>query len=115
MPAGRLRCRHMRPNMTFSEKVVALALAIPPGRVTTYGRLAKRAGGGGMASQSVTGILCKAESRGVKGIPWHRIVYADGRVWLDDRCRAKRLALYRKERILLDAKDRIVGFEGILL
>lgn len=104
----------MLPNL-FSQCVVKLALTIPKGRVTTYGRLAKAAGGGTMASQSITSILCKAERRGVKGISFHRIVYADGRVWMDEKHRRSRLALYKKEGIKLDEKDRIVGFHEVLL
>lgn len=100
---------------TFSERVVKIALMIPPGRVTTYGRIAKAAGGGAMSSQSITNILGKAYMAGQKDIPFHRIVYADGRVWVDDTHRAKRLALYRKEGIRLDAKNRIVDFESVLM
>ncbi len=100
---------------TFSEEVVRLALTIPKGRVTTYGRLAKAAGGGAMASQSITGILWKAHQRGVKGIPWHRIVYADGRVWMNKEHRAERLRLYKKEGIRIDEDDYIVDFQKILL
>jgi methylated-DNA-protein-cysteine methyltransferase related protein len=70
---------HPEKNL-FSERVVKLALSIPKGKVTTYGRLARAAGGGAMASQSITSILCRVEGRGVRGIPWHRIVYSDGRV-----------------------------------
>ena len=44
----------------FSKRVVALALTVPPGRVTTYGALARAAGGGGLAAQSITTILGKA-------------------------------------------------------
>lgn len=100
---------------TFSERVVKIALMIPPGRVTTYGRIAKAAGGGAMSSQSITNILGRAYMAGQKDIPFHRIVYADGRVWVDDAHRAKRLALYRKEGIRLDAKNRIVDFESVLM
>lgn len=99
----------------FSERVVKLALSIPKGRVTTYGRLAWAAGAHPMASQSISGILSKAEERGVRGVPWHRIVYADGRVWLDDKCRKTRLSLYKKEGIKLDEKGKIVNFRDILL
>lgn len=99
---------------TFSERVVKLALSIPPGRVTTYGRIARAAGGGAMASQSITQILGRAWDRGEKDIPWHRIVYADGRIWVDDRHRAERMQLYRKEKIILDTNDRITNFRDIL-
>lgn len=97
--------------MTFSERVVKLALLVPSGKVTTYGRIAKAAGAGPMASQSVTAILGKAFIAGEKNIPFHRIVYADGRVWLDSSHEAKRRALYKKEKILLDEKGRIKDFQ----
>ena len=105
----------MKKRNFFSERVVEMALAIPKGRVTTYGRLARAAGGGAMASQSITSILWKAHLRGVKNIPWHRIVYADGRVWMDKAHRAKRLALYKKEKITLDKDDRIIDFKKKVL
>lgn len=100
--------------LTFSERVVRLALSIPPGRVTTYGRIARAAGGGAMASQSITSILGRAFEAGEKNIPWHRIVYADGRIWVDPEHRTERLKLYQKEKIKLDTRDRIVNFRDIL-
>ena len=98
---------------TFSERVIKIAQLIPPGRVTTYGCIAKAAGGGTMASQSITAILSKAYDAGLKNIPFHRIVYADGRIWIDDKHRTKRLALYKKEGIKLKA-DKIQNFQEIL-
>jgi len=100
---------------TFSERVIKIALAIPEGRVTTYGRIARAAGAGPMASQSITNILGKAYQNGIKNIPFHRIVYADGRVWVSDEYRNKRLALYKKEGIKLDKNNKIVNFRDILL
>lgn len=98
---------------TFSEKVVKVALMIPSGRVTTYGRIAKACGAGPMASQSITAILGKAYNEGNKNIPFHRIVYANGTIWVDEVHRAKRLALYKKEGIKLDG-NKIVNFRDIL-
>jgi methylated-DNA-protein-cysteine methyltransferase-like protein len=95
---------------TFSERVVQLALLIPPGKVTTYGRIAIAAGGGPMASQSITTILGKAAMQGEAGIPFHRIVYADGRVWMDAMHKAKRITLYKKEGISLTNKGIIANF-----
>lgn len=99
---------------TFSERVVELALSIPKGRVTTYGRIAIAAGGGAMASQSITSILGKAWESGEHTIPWHRIVYADGRVWLDEEHKKKRLEFYKKEGIVLDKNNRIENFRDKL-
>lgn len=100
---------------TFSERVVKIALEIPPGRVTTYGRIARAAGSGPMASQSITNILGKAYQNGMKNIPFHRIVYSDGKVWLSGGYKDKRLALYKKEGIKLDKNNRIINFRDILV
>ncbi len=97
----------------FSEKVVKLARMIPKGKVTTYGRIAIASGGGAMASQSITNILGKAYEAGITDIPFHRIVYADGRIWVDDKHRAKRLALYKKEGIELEG-EKIKDFRDKL-
>jgi len=99
---------------TFSERVVELALSIPKGRVTTYGRLARAAGAGPMASQSITSILGKAYDAGKKNIPFHRIVYASGKIWIDDEYRKKRMALYKKEGIEVDKNGRIKNFMDTL-
>ncbi len=99
---------------TFSERVVEIARGVPKGRVTTYGRIAIAAGGGGMASQSITGILSKAEQNGVRDIPFHRIVYADGRIWINAKYRKERMKLYKKEGIEIDENDRITNFADIL-
>ena len=100
---------------TFSQRVVEIALAIPKGRVTTYGRIARAAGGGAISAQSITNILGKAYDEGAHGIPFHRIVYADGRIWISEKRRKERIALYKKERIEVDDKDRIKNFRNILL
>lgn len=98
---------------TFSERVVELALTVPKGRVTTYGDLTKAAGGTPITAQSVSGILSKAENNGVKGIPWHRIVYSDGRAWFSPEYREERMKLYKKEKIEIDEKDRVVNFDEL--
>jgi len=97
---------------TFSQKVVALALTIPPGRVTTYGLLAVAAGGHPMLSRMITHILGK--SLEVDRIPFHRIVYADGHVWLDPKYDQIRRQLYQQEGIKLDAKNKIINFDKII-
>lgn len=101
---------------TFAESVVEIARSIPSGRVMTYGGIARAAGGGAMAAQSITAILGKAYyDKGIHGIPFHRIVYADGRVWINEKHRKKRLQLYKQEGIKLDEKNRIVDFQDTLI
>lgn len=102
-------------GLTFSEKVLKIALSIPPGKVTTYGRIARAAGSGGMAAQSITAILGKAYMNGVKNIPWHRIVYVGGKVWINNEHRAERMKLYKKEGIIVNEKEKIVNFDEVLM
>lgn len=97
---------------TFSERVLEIALSIPEGRVTTYGALSRAAGGTApKLAQSITGILGKAEKNGVEGIPFHRIVYADGRVWMNGEYDAKRMKLYEEEGIEIDEKGKVKDFK----
>ena len=96
---------------SFSSRVWELALSIPEGRVTTYGALAKAAGGGTMASRSITSILSKAPNP--RSIPFHRIVYANGTVWFAPEYEKKRRVLYKREGINVDEKGRITNFEEI--
>lgn len=105
-----IKKRFGKPEMTFSERVVRIALAIPKGKVMTYGLIARYAGGGRMASQSVTSILGKAYDKGAKDIPFHRIVYADGRIWIDERHRKARMRKYREEGIEIDERGRVEDF-----
>ena len=99
---------------TFSERVLKLALSIPKGRVSTYGRIARAGGAGPMASQSITAILGKAWQAGNHKIPWHRIVYANGSVWTDESHKTERLKLYKKEKIEVDEKGKIKNFNKVL-
>ncbi len=99
-----------KAETTFSERAVKLALSIPPGQVSTYGVIAKAAGGGALAARSITGILAKAWEAGERDIPFHRIVYSDGRIWVSDEYRKKRMALYKKEGIEVGTDDRIKDF-----
>lgn len=99
---------------TFADHVLKAALSIPSGRVTTYGRIARAAGGGAMAAQSVTSILGRAWEKGEHRIPWHRIVYADARVWVDSEHYPERMRLYEKEGIEVDKEGRIKNFRDIL-
>lgn len=95
----------------FSKRVYELALNIPEGRVTTYGAIAKAAGGGSMAARSISSILSKAPNP--KVIPWHRIVYAGGKVWLSPEYEAKRRKLYKREGIKLTDRGYITDFDEV--
>jgi methylated-DNA-protein-cysteine methyltransferase-like protein len=97
--------------MTFSERLFELAISIPPGRVTTYGALAKAAGGGAQAARSVTSILGKHPNHA--SIPWHRIVYAGGRVWWPKEHKTAREKLFTAEAITVKPNGMITDFEEV--
>lgn len=95
----------------FSQRIYDLALSIPEGRVTTYGTIAKVAGGGSMAARSISSILSKAPNP--KVIPWHRIVYAGGKVWISPDYEKLRNKLYKREGIKINDHGYIIDFEEI--
>jgi methylated-DNA-protein-cysteine methyltransferase-like protein len=106
----------MNRKNTFSSRVIDIALSIPKGRVTTYGRIARAAGGGPLSSQSVTGILGKAYKEKGLPVPFHRIVYANGKIWINNTHKKEREKLYKKENILIDWEtNTIKNFKEILL
>jgi len=106
--------KNLQVDKTVSQCVIEAALSIPKGKVTTYGRLARFCGAGQQASRSITAILSKAYNEGVKNIPFHRIVYADGKIWTSPECHAMRITLYKAEGIEIDKNDRVKNFLDIL-
>lgn len=58
---------------SYSEQVLRLVEAVPPGAVTTYGDLAAMVGRGG--PRQVGTVLARHGG----GVPWWRVVRADGR------------------------------------
>lgn len=96
----------------FSKNVVKLAQKIPPGRVTTYGLLAVSAGGHPILAQMITSILVKCSE--VDKIPFHRIVYSNGKIWTDPKYDKWRVKLYKKEGIKVDKNNKIIDFEKII-
>lgn len=57
----------------YTEEVLRLVEAVPPGSVTTYGDLAEMVGRGG--PRQVGAVLARHGG----GVPWWRVVRADGR------------------------------------
>lgn len=61
----------MELNATFAERVFQIIAAIPEGRVTTYGEVARLAGSPRAARQ--VGCVLKRLPEGSQ-LPWHRVV-----------------------------------------
>lgn len=62
--------------MDFTTRVLGVVRRIPPGRVATYGDIARLAGRPG-AARAVGNIMRQARRRDV---PYHRVVAAGGRI-----------------------------------
>jgi methylated-DNA-protein-cysteine methyltransferase related protein len=84
----------------FQEAVVDIVRGLPPGEVVTYAEVAVEAGRPGSA-QAVANVL-----RRVPGLPWWRVVPADGRLY---RTHAPTQApLLRAEGVDVDEDRRVV-------
>ena len=63
---------------TFFEQVYDLVATIPSGTVTTYGDIAKMLGRPRMSR--FVGFAMSASAEKFE-LPWHRVTFADGRLW----------------------------------
>jgi methylated-DNA-protein-cysteine methyltransferase-like protein len=71
------RLAEVSPPSTGHLRILRVVSRIPRGRITTYGRVAKAAGLPGRAR--LVGALL-ARSPLAAGLPWHRVVSAQGRI-----------------------------------
>jgi methylated-DNA-protein-cysteine methyltransferase-like protein len=91
----------------FEKKVLTIVSRIPPGRVTTYGDVARLAGKP-RAARAVGNILRTAVR---PGLPYHRVVAAGGRLGGYSSPSLKRSLLLSEG--LTVAPGRVVGFARI--
>lgn len=66
----------MKARTPFTNRVLRVVAAIPAGRVSTYGDVARRAGRPG-AARAVGNILRDAPD---PGLPYHRVIGAAGAI-----------------------------------
>src|SRR5262245_7565090 len=92
----------------FGLKVLAVLRRIPPGRVTTYGDVARLAGRPG-AARAVGTIMRTAKQ---PGLPYHRVVAAGGRVGGYGGAPHLKPALLAAEGLTIRRK-RVAGFEKV--
>ncbi len=88
----------MREPTAFAERVLDAVRLIPRGRVLSYGDVAEYVGAGG--PRAVGTVLARYGG----GVPWHRVVRADGSPNPVDPERAA--ALLRRERVPF-RRDRV--------
>lgn len=68
----------------FYEQVYAVVRCIPVGQVTSYGRVAQMLGRP-RAARAVGYALNALKDKEAHGVPWHRVVNAQGRISLVNR------------------------------
>ncbi|TLS49230.1 DNA methyltransferase [Paenibacillus antri] len=89
----------------FTARAVAVIRGIPAGRVMTYGQVAEAAGSRRGARQVVRILHAMSEKH---GLPWHRVVNAQGRIALaDDEGRYAQRELLRQEGVDVDEDGRL--------
>ncbi len=93
----------------FQKKVWEAVESIPEGRVATYGDIARAAGRTNLA-RYISGII--GQHPQAEKLPWHRIVYSNGKVWMSPENEAARRKAYKKEGIILK-DDKIENFPDI--
>lgn len=84
----------------FTERVIAIIRAIPPGYVMTYGQIAELAGNRRGARQVVR--ILHTMSRAHR-LPWHRVVNARGEIAIrDEEARFMQILQLRDEGVDVD-------------
>ncbi len=82
------------------EKIQATVRRIPKGKVATYGDVAAASGFPGAARQVVWAL------RGAKGLPWHRVLGAKGKILLPGESGLEQRLRLRTEGVEI-AGDRV--------
>jgi methylated-DNA-protein-cysteine methyltransferase-like protein len=96
-----------KTNFMHWNSVYALVKKIPRGRVMTYGQLAKAlrlSGGARTAGRAMA--ACPSG----KGVPWHRVVGAEGKLLIREPHASLQRKLLESEGLEL-AEKRILDFE----
>ncbi len=98
----------MKHTPAFRPRVLELVARIPPGRVATYGQIALLAGYPRRARH--VGYVLAALPPG-NGLPWHRVINAQGRVSPRGGAKSssrKKGAEHRQERLLREEGVRFL-------
>lgn len=86
------------------SRIYSVVALIPPGRVSTYGRIARLAGMPGQARQvgyALSALPAKND------VPWHRVVNARGQISLREGGGGRQKKLLEAEGVAFDRHGRI--------
>lgn len=90
------------PGPTY-RRIYDAVRAVPPGRVATYGQIARIAGR--CSARNVGFAMCSLDSD--SDVPWHRVINSRGRVSVRSRGEPCRL-----QRVMLESEGVVFGPEG---
>ncbi|WKA53783.1 MGMT family protein [Planococcus shixiaomingii] len=89
----------------FTEKAIHIIQAVPPGKVMTYGQVARQAGSPRGARQ-IARLLHSMSAK--HELPWHRIVNAQGKIVVaDEESRYTQRALLEGEGVEIGRNGQI--------
>jgi methylated-DNA-protein-cysteine methyltransferase-like protein len=96
----------------FYQKVYAVVAQIPPGKVTSYGRVAEMIGASGAARQvgyAMSALKTLSERPEYSSIPWQRVVGHDGKIIIkgSEHSRLYQAELLREEGVEVDSDLKV--------
>lgn len=88
------------------ERIYAVVRQIPPGKVATYGQIAKITGG--CSARLVGYAMAGLRSGDHPGVPWQRVINRSGRISIHDPFgKSIQRQLLEEEGVYFDRNDRI--------
>lgn len=106
----------MESQKPFFEQVYAVIRLIPKGKVTSYGRIAAMLDaprGARAVGYALRALKYKRNDPSYAGIPWHRVINAQGQISVPEFGKQIQAALLKEEGIILSA-DYKIDFEAYL-
>ena len=97
----------MAEDIHLYTRIYDMVNRIPPGKVTTYGRIAQLVGG---CTARMVGYAMAALKRGTApDVPWQRVINAKGKISVhgDGFGNAMQRTLLEDEGVIFDADDRV--------
>ena len=97
----------MTKNEPLYSRIYTIVRLIPPGKVTTYGRIAELVGG---CTARMVGYAMAALKRGTApDVPWQRVINAKGKVSVhgDGIGNAMQRVIMEQEGIVFDESDQV--------
>jgi methylated-DNA-protein-cysteine methyltransferase-like protein len=97
----------MNEKQPLYTRIYDMVRCIPPGKVTTYGRIAELVGG---CTARMVGYAMAALKRGTApDVPWQRVINAKGKVSVhgDGIGNAMQRVILEEEGVVFDAQGRV--------